>query len=239
MIRLLVLFAGIITLFFLVKTPTQNLNLKKKAVSSNIPSNVSIVNITDRSFTVIWMTSEPVTGTIMYAEKGNTESFIVYDTRDKKTKSLKKYMVHYAQITGLKPQTVYSFVIKSNGSNFNDGLRPFIAATGRRIKKLNPSHPITLPVPDFSKKGDEVIIILTARNANKQSNAIAVLIRDQYAMLDGGNFRQNNLTNMFQIEKNTNLTVTVITAQDVWNYMTVISPRTNLLAPLFLHSISK
>lgn len=238
LIRLLVLFAAFLTVFFLVKTP-QNLSLKKTAASSTTFSNISIVNITDRSFTVIWTTSEPATGTVMYVEKGNTKSSIAYDVRDKKTKSLKTHTVHYVQVSGLKPQTVYSFTIQSNGSNFSDGPKPFAAATGRRIKKLNPSHPIVLPIPDFSKKGDEVIIILTARSDNKQSNAMAALVSDKYAIFDGGNFRQNNLAGMFQIKNETDLTITVITTQNVWSYSTVISPETNLLASLFLHSISE
>jgi len=232
------LFVGLFTVLFFIKTP-QNLNLKKKAAASMVPSNISIVNITDRSFTVIWTTDEPATGIIMYTKKGNSDSSIAYDVRDQETESLQKHTVHYVQVSGLNPQTVYVFTIDSNGSPFSDGSQPFIAATGIRIDKPNPSHPITLPIPDFSKEGDEVIIVLTARSGNTYSNAVAALVRDKYVMFDGGNFRQNDLTNMFQVKNEADLTITVITTQDVWSYTTVISPETNVLASLFLHSISE
>ena len=232
------LFVGLFTVLFFIKTP-QNLNLKKKAASSTIPSNISIVNITDNSFTVIWTTNEPATGAIMYEVKDNAESSIVYDVRDQETKSLKKHTVHHVQVSGLKAQTVYTFTIESDGSRVNDGPQPFIVATGRRIEILNPSHPIVLPIPDFSKEGDEVIIVLTARSGNIYSNAIAALVRDKYVMFDGGNFRQNDLTNIFQIKEETDITITVITTQDVWSYTTVISTETNVLASLFLHTIGE
>ncbi len=232
------LFVGLLTVLFFIKTP-QNLNLKKKAASSTIPSNISIVNITNSSFTVIWTTNEPTTGIIMYEVKDNTESSVVYDVRDQETKSLKKHTAHYIQVSGLKQQTVYSFIIESDGSRVNDGPQPFLVATGRKMEKLNPSHPIALPMPDFSKEGDEVIMVLTARSGNIYSNAIAALVRDKYVMFDGGNFRLNDLTDTFQIKEKTDLVITVITAQDVWSYTTVISPETNVLASLFLHSIGE
>ena len=94
-------------------------------------------------------------------------------------------------------------------------------------------------MPDFSKEGDEVIMVLTARSGNIYSNAIAALVRDKYVMFDGGNFRLNDLTDTFQIKEKTDLVITVITAQDVWSYTTVISPETNVLASLFLHSIGE
>ena len=237
-LRLIMLFVGLVTVLFFIKTP-QNLNLKKKAASSTIPSNISIVNITDSTFTVIWTTNEPTTGIVMYATKGDAESSIAYDMRDQETKSLKKHTAHYIQVSGLKQQTVYSFTIESDGSSVNDGPQPFLVATGRRMEKFNPSHPIALPMPDFSKEGDEVIMVLTARSGNTYSNAIAALVRDKYVMFDGGNFRQNDLTDTFQIKEKTDLVITVITAQDVWSYTTVISPETNVLASLFLHSIGE
>src|SRR3990167_2630352 len=46
--RIIMLFVGLFTVLFFIKTP-QNLNLKKKAAASVVPSNISIVNITDRS----------------------------------------------------------------------------------------------------------------------------------------------------------------------------------------------
>ena len=100
------LFVGLVTVLFFIKTP-QNLNLKKKAASSTIPSNISIVNITDSSFTVIWTTNEPTTGIVMYEVKGDAESSIAYDMRDQETKSLKntRHIIYRSAVSSNKQST--------------------------------------------------------------------------------------------------------------------------------------
>lgn len=229
---IVIILLGILATFYLAQQPQ---NLQKKAAESTNPKNITSANITDRSFTILWTTSLPTTGIITVTQE-NGRSVTAYDMRNKKKKELQKFKVHFIQAKGLKPDTNYTVSILQDGST---NQHSFTVHTGKRIKKLNPSHVIDLPIPDFNKNIDELAIFLTAANGSNQSNTIAVMVKNKHVFFDLGNLRSSDLTKTFQITKNTKIILRFISADATWSKETSITPKVNTLRPIYLHGTPK
>lgn len=138
--------------------------LQKRASVSDAPQNVMVANNTDRSFTVLWTTSKPASGSVTYTLP-NGKPATAFDIRDANKKKSGKYKSHMVQVKKLRPNATYAFYITSNGTQYGNGDVAYTAQTAKRARKANPSHVMLLPVEDFHKKTDELIV---AFNAKKQ-----------------------------------------------------------------------
>lgn len=225
---IVIILFGIIATVYLTQQPQ---NLQKKAAESTNPSNITSANITDRAFTILWTTSKPTTGMITITQE-NGKSVTAYDIRNKKKKQLQKFNVHLIQVKGLKPDTDYTVsILQDDSTNQNS----FTVRTGKRIKRLNPSHVIDLPIPDYNKKSDELALLVTASNGSNQSNPIAVMVKNKQVFFDLGNLRSSDLSNTFQITKNTKIILRFVTAEATWSKETSITTKVNTLRPIYLH----
>lgn len=92
------------------------------------PSQVEITNITQNSFTISWITSTPATGVVRYGENSQTD-FVARDIRDNLTGELGQYQTHWVAVTGLNPNSSYSFKIISQGHVFDNKLGPYMLKT--------------------------------------------------------------------------------------------------------------
>ncbi|MFZ2025438.1 MAG: hypothetical protein WAV51_04090 [Microgenomates group bacterium] len=109
-ILVILLMTGISFLFqFLSKTQT-------RASTSIEPQQVTVTNITDASFTVIWTTEEEASGTVLAVDT-NGKKYSGFDERDASGK-LGKYVTHSVSIRSLTPATPFSFTILSNGKKY-------------------------------------------------------------------------------------------------------------------------
>lgn len=79
------------------------------------PKQVKITNVSDRSFSVSWVTDQNTSGFIRY---GTTESLgtTVADDRDQLSGQTGNYQVHHVTVRGLSPNTNYFFKIGSGPS---------------------------------------------------------------------------------------------------------------------------
>lgn len=224
----IILLGMIATVYYLNHQPQ---NFQKKAAESSIPNNITVTNGTDRSFTILWTTTQPTTGIITITTE-NGKSVTAYDIRNKKKKKLQKFKVHLIQVKGLKPNSTYTVSIFQNNSTNQNSLT---VRTGKRIKKLNPPHVINLPIPDFNKDLDELAVLVTAINNLSQSNTIAAIVKNKQVFFSLGNLRSSDLTETFQITKNTKIFLSFVTADNTWSKKTSITSKVNTLLPIYLH----
>lgn len=107
-IGLLVVLAGVGSGLFVLKNP-QRLSLS--ASGEEIPSEVTVSNVADSSFTVSWITGKAVTGFVQYGESGGAMDLVVSDLRDQERGDVNSYYTHYVTLGGLKEGTKYGFKV--------------------------------------------------------------------------------------------------------------------------------
>ncbi|MFH1832752.1 MAG: Ig-like domain-containing protein [Candidatus Levyibacteriota bacterium] len=129
LLGILLIAIGIGLTSFLVQSGT---NLIGKATPSETPENVRITNVSDNSFTVSYITSERVTGTISFG-KENTLGENVGDDRDQKDGIPRKYKTHHVTVRNLSASTKYYFNIVSGENSFLNDNEPFNVTTGPTI----------------------------------------------------------------------------------------------------------
>ena len=118
LIGLLLLLIGLGGGIFLVENAPKFLT---QASGSNVPKNISVVNITDTSFSVIWTTDVPVTGNLQYQKQGLLAlPKSVFDVRDRSAR-LPRY-THLANVTDLEPNTAYTAKIIGWGATTDSTL---------------------------------------------------------------------------------------------------------------------
>lgn len=80
-------------------------------------SDLQIVNIFNNSATVVWQTSEPTIGKVLYSKTEALE-MEASDNRDRSQSTPR--LVHFVTINFLEPNTVYKFKVKNNDSTSLD-----------------------------------------------------------------------------------------------------------------------
>ena len=107
-IGLVVVLAGLGTGLFVLRNP---LRLSLSASGEETPSEVSISNVSDSTFTVSWVTSKAVTGFVQYGESSKEFDLAVSDDRDQEKGDVGSYYTHYVTVSGLKGGAKYNFKI--------------------------------------------------------------------------------------------------------------------------------
>lgn len=110
----------------------RNNNIQRlQANFPNTPVDITVTNVSDSSFTISYITSDPATGTISYGTDNNVGQ-IVNDYKDIDSK-LTSHEVHYFTIKDLEPETVYYFNILSNNTLFTNKGAPYNVKTGDNL----------------------------------------------------------------------------------------------------------
>lgn len=116
---------GIIAFFeWFEKRPTS-------ASGSTVPINIQLTNISDTSFSVVWITGAPATGMVSITSPKHTP-MTFFDDRDT-NKKLVPYTTHMVTIRSLSPSTQYSFQLISNGKSFANNGSPYTISTASTI----------------------------------------------------------------------------------------------------------
>jgi len=99
------------------------------------PTEVIFSNITSNSFTVSYITAQPVQGYVNAL--GNGQTTTAPDYRDSTTKGT--YLTHYMTVNNLQPLSMYTVTIISGESNFTDATW---TVTTSAIGNIQPPHSI-------------------------------------------------------------------------------------------------
>lgn len=98
-----------------------------RATGSTDPQDVTVTNIGDKGFTVVWTTPNPATGAVTILSPKHTPA-TAFDDRDL-TGTLRSYLTHSVTIRSLTPGTAYTFRVLSNGKNYSDQNKPYMTTT--------------------------------------------------------------------------------------------------------------
>ncbi len=108
-----------------------------RASGQGAPTQVSISNVSDSTFTVSWITQTPATGALRI-EGTLASSSLYYD--DRLTSSvgtgqaaISKYSTHSVTVRNLKSETTYTFRILSNDKPYADQGKPYVVRTAPKI----------------------------------------------------------------------------------------------------------
>jgi hypothetical protein len=107
----------------------QNKNLSDSALKNLVtPKDIKVSNITDSEFTVSWITDKKTTGYILLGDKGNNinNRYVSYQKDD-------NVYVHTVNVSGLKENTEYFYVIFSDKFSFLNRNEPWMTKTGKKI----------------------------------------------------------------------------------------------------------
>lgn len=97
---------------------------RSKASVNAKPQAIEVVNITDTSVTLFWITNEPTAGFVSFGETfelGKTR----LDDRDLITGENQKYRTHLVTLSKLSPKTKYYYTIGVDGQTFDRDGYPF------------------------------------------------------------------------------------------------------------------
>jgi len=105
-----------------------------KAAPDPKPQNVMITNISDSSFTVVFVTTQQAESVVSFSQASSNT--IILDDRDKSTGTPQQYYSHHITVPNLLPNKNYNFTILSGGREYS----PFKATTGGVITSSPPSQ---------------------------------------------------------------------------------------------------
>ncbi len=125
LLGLLLLIMGLGVFVFAIEKGTV---LLSRANITSVPKEVTVVNITDNSFAVSWVTATPTRSIIYYQEQtplGSQKT--AYDIRDTGGSALR--YTHFVNVSGLKPQTNYKVTL----GQAEDKDISYVATTGTTL----------------------------------------------------------------------------------------------------------
>ncbi len=132
-----------------------------KAAPDTQPQNVSINNVTDTSFTVVFTTAG-LTDSVIGMNDATAGNSIIFDDRDKKTGTHNKYYSHHITVPNLSPNTSYTFKLIVGGKDYLSS--GYSVKTGGQITTPPPSqNPIfgKIILPDGTPGSDSVVVFKT------------------------------------------------------------------------------
>ena len=182
-----------------------------RASPGNMPIDVTVTNISDRSFTVSYITTDSVLGTITYSEPGE-EEIVAVDERDQKSGQPQAYTAHSIAIRNLKSGTRYTFSINSGGGTFRDTDQPYTVSTGDRLTDAPPTNqPVTGKIiTQDGKAPDSAIVYLQTDN----SQVLSALVQpDGTYAIPVESFRTKDLTSYEDISEETEFRIRIASTQ--------------------------
>lgn len=223
---ILILIVGLVVTGWFVTT---GIVFTGRAAPGNMPQHMSVANITDRSFTVTYTTSDTVLGTVSYSD-----GIVAVDDRDQKSGQPTPHRVHVISVRNLKPETTYSFTISSGGKQFTDNGKPFSVKTGAHLQNTSSStQTITGKVitPDGNAPHEGIIDITP-----DGGQTLATLLKsDGTYMLSLQALRTNSLTDYLPLTPSDKLHLHVITESGEAD-VTVLASRTNPVGPITINN---
>ncbi|MFC1711609.1 Ig-like domain-containing protein [Patescibacteria group bacterium] len=155
-------FFGLIFLIAAIATGLYFINQGKfsltKSDSTAIPKKIKITNISDKQFTVSWVTDEPTTGYIKYDQtpKVKTEA---KDDRDKLTGEQTKNLIHYVTVRNLTPAKTYHFKIGSGSRLYDNNGQAYQVTSGPTIGSAGEAKIVSGRVLEANKNPAKGIIV--------------------------------------------------------------------------------
>lgn len=167
-ILVILLMTGISFLFqMLTKTQT-------RASTSIEPQQVTVTNVTDSAFTLVWKTEEQASGALLAVDT-NGKKYSGFDERDA-TGKLGKYITHSVTIRSVTPQMTYNVTILSNGKKYPTDKKSYQVTTYQALTEtpanIDPSYGKVITSDGAAAEGAIIFLTLT------DSQTLSTLVRN-------------------------------------------------------------
>lgn len=226
LLGILVIVIGVGVTTFLVN---KGVIFVSKAAPGQEPQNVRITNISDNSFTVSYLTSDSVTGSLSYGSDKKLGQNAL-DDRDQGQSTIKTYKSHYFSVRNLKPTTTYYFTITSGSTSYYNNGSFFLVTTGASIGSPSDQKPIVGKIiTDGNNISDTVIYLTTA-----DSQVISALVKsDGSYLIPLNSVRNSTLTSYFNFSSDSILRMLIISPMGNSNVSASIN-QINPIPPVIL-----
>lgn len=165
---------------------------RSQAQASEEPKEVKITNVTDKSFSVTWLTDSPTIGFVTYGP--NTDLGINVDD-DRKDNG--KYTTHQITITGLDPATKYFYKVGSGAKLFDQNGSPFEATTASSTDVTKRDIVSGFVVKDKSEPVADALVTFIIKDSLPLST---LTNQDGQYRIDLSQARDKNLFNQFNYD---------------------------------------
>ena len=201
--NILTLIILLVGLPLVVYASYQVVQMVTKASADTEPKNVLISNLTTSSATITWTTDSQTRGTVATV-KNSTEGAPVIDTRG----NTKRY-THFVELTGLEPNTTYSFVVTSDTTKYTGttGGNKFTFKTATITAETPTPNPIHGSVTDVS--GDDVIVFAVLKDKSVYPVSATMPSGGNWIM-DLSAFRKVSDNSLVVVNNDTNLVLVAI-----------------------------
>ena len=98
------------------------------------PDEVKVVNASDNSFTVTWVTQKATSGFLQYGELPGSMDLVISDERDQQKGAIGNYFTHFVTIKDLASEKEYSFRIGSGKRTYDLSGEPYTVTTGKKLE---------------------------------------------------------------------------------------------------------
>ena len=103
-----------------------------RATPETAPQNIRITNVTDKTFTISFYTSERTIAFVKYGEDPKSLTRQASDDRDQLSGVVKDYNLHHITVRGLDPAKTYYYVLGTGSNNFDNEGQPYSLATAAK-----------------------------------------------------------------------------------------------------------
>jgi len=175
-------------------------------------SDVTITNVTENSFTVVWRS---IINEVGYVSYGSIDSTLDVEASDDRDGVLQRdsYYTHHVSAKNLTPETTYYYVINSGEIEYDDDGQSYQITTPA-IEDSPPEYDSILGEVTGSGAGDAVIIGRIV-SANGESSSVSTVSDENGRWtLSLGGVRNNEYDSYFQYNEDDNLYLTGFTKGD-------------------------
>jgi hypothetical protein len=103
-----------------------------RATPETAPQNIRITNVTDKTFTISFYTSERTIAFVKYGEDPKSLTRQASDDRDQLSGVVKDYNLHHITVRGLDSAKTYYYVLGTGSNNFDNEGQPYSLATAAK-----------------------------------------------------------------------------------------------------------
>lgn len=134
------------------------------------PKQIKVTNITDKSFTVSWITDAPASGFIQFGLNEEI-NLTAQDDRDEAAATTGEFTTHYVTLKNLQPNTNYSFKIFSGKTEFANNGQPYQVTTATAPSTPAPPNDVAYGtvLQANGTPAEGAIVYLSLSNAVTQS----------------------------------------------------------------------
>ncbi|HBB76806.1 MAG: hypothetical protein A2186_01405 [Candidatus Levybacteria bacterium RIFOXYA1_FULL_41_10] len=178
-----------------------------RASPTEIPKNIRVTNISDKSFTLTYSTDDSVIGSLNVGVSDDTEQ-IILDDRDQLSQSLNPYKTHSITVKSLEPSTNYKYSITSGSEKVLNENKLFEISTANEIDSLpSAQKPITGKV--ITIEGDPSVGSLVYLSIQDSQEISTLTKEDGSYLLPLNSLRSKDYTNYYTFSEEDELKLVV------------------------------